>query len=151
MIGSLKNSFLYIQKTMPTEYHDEIEFLGIKNYLYASVLNYLKNEQMPSKKDITEVVNWFTSEYPRWYKNKYFHSCSSSDISCSAKRTGSIRFTVRKSKNSVIAGRFASWRGNPFPKISRFYTGFRGNQPFLRVRIPTVVTLLGMTSIFLTR
>ncbi|MDD7556868.1 glycosyltransferase family 2 protein [Ruminococcus sp.] len=74
MIDSLKNSFLYIQKTMSNEYHDEIEFLGIKNYLYASVLNYMKNKQMPSKKDITEVVSWFTSEYPNWYKNKYFHS-----------------------------------------------------------------------------
>lgn len=74
MINSLKKSFIYIKKTMPTEYQDEIEYLGIKNYLYAAVLNYLKNDQMPSKKEITEVVNWFVLEYPHWYKNKYFHS-----------------------------------------------------------------------------
>ena len=74
MINSLKKSFIYINKTMPTKYKDEIEYLGIKNYLYASVLNYLKNDQMPSKKEITEVVNWFVLEYPYWYENKYFYS-----------------------------------------------------------------------------
>ena len=74
MIGSLQNSFLYIQKTMSVEYHDEVEFLGIKNYLYASVLNYMKNEQMPSKENIAEVVDWFESQYPHWYKNRYFLS-----------------------------------------------------------------------------
>lgn len=72
MVDSLQESFLYIEKGLSTEYKEEIEFLGIKNYLYSATLNLFKSEKMPSRLEVDNIVNFYLSKYNNWSRNKYY-------------------------------------------------------------------------------
>ncbi len=72
MIDSLESSFLYIEERIGQEYFEETEFLGIRNYLYGSILNLLKASF--DRKKAVEILRKFEDRYPNWEKNAIFYS-----------------------------------------------------------------------------
>lgn len=70
-IMDLSLSFKYIEENIPNIYKEEIEFLGIRNYLYGFFLNLFKIKF--DKKMIIELMKNFYIKYPNWKKNKYFY------------------------------------------------------------------------------
>ena len=72
MIDALKTSFQYIQKKIGLNYPDETEFLGVRNYLYGSLLNLFKGPFDVSK--AKSILNDFEVEYPNWDKIPFFNT-----------------------------------------------------------------------------
>jgi len=66
---SLDNSFKYIKEKLPKKYKKECEFLGIRNYLYGSLLGLYKfsNDSKKAKK----IIDNFEKDFPTWENNKY--------------------------------------------------------------------------------
>ena len=69
VIASLKESFKYIKNNMPIEYRDECEFLGIRNFLYGSLLGIYKYSNNNNK--AKSIIDSFEIDFPYWWKNKY--------------------------------------------------------------------------------
>lgn len=67
---SFITSFEYTERMMDgLNYHDELEFHGIKTILYGSTLNALKAGM--KSQEIKNIWDGFTQKYPQWYNNKY--------------------------------------------------------------------------------
>ena len=69
MMNSLELSFDYIEQHLKVTFPIECEFLGIRNYLYGSLLNLCKHEYSKSKS--IKIIDRFNKLYPNWWKNKY--------------------------------------------------------------------------------
>ena len=72
-IGSLKKSFEYIEENLSEQYFEELEYLGIRNYLYSAAFNLFKSETMPDRKQVNTDLSFFTRKYPGWSRNKYYN------------------------------------------------------------------------------
>ncbi len=69
LVVSLKQSFEVLQNSIGTLYEEEVVFLGVRNYLYGSVL--VLNKVKKSRSVISKLVNEFSSQYINWYNNRY--------------------------------------------------------------------------------
>ena len=70
VLSNLKYSFDFICSNIDkNNYGVEIEYLGIRNYLYSVVLSSLKLNL--NKKEITKIISSFEDRFPLWKKNKY--------------------------------------------------------------------------------
>ena len=68
-VKSLKQSFDHIVENHMSDYYSEIEYIGIRNFVYGSLLNHFKysNDVSYAK----EIVKEFEGKFRCWYKNKY--------------------------------------------------------------------------------
>lgn len=71
IVNDLYKSFVYIESNLSCEFSKEIEFLGIRNFLYGSILALYK-ESYKNKFIVNKILNNFNNKYPQWYKNVYF-------------------------------------------------------------------------------
>lgn len=69
VLNSLLDSFNHIRKNIPEEYNNEIEFIGIRNYVYGALLNNYRGGF--NRSEGRSIVKIFTIMYPQWGKNKY--------------------------------------------------------------------------------
>lgn len=69
---SLLTSFNYIQENISKEYKTETEFLGIRNYLYGSLINMFKINNINNEL-VMETLYKFERMHPNWANNKYFN------------------------------------------------------------------------------
>mgnify|MGYP005770306507 CR=1 FL=1 len=69
---SLLISFNYILDNISEEYEVEREFLGIRNYLYGSLINIFKIKNINNEL-VMEIIYKFERIYPKWENNKYFN------------------------------------------------------------------------------
>ena len=70
-IDSLVESFDVINRAIGKEYPEEVEFLGIRNLLYGSMLAIFKfsTDRVLAKK----ILEKFSEKYPNWINSKYIH------------------------------------------------------------------------------
>lgn len=68
-ITSLIKSFQYINEHLPDNFIIEREFIGIRNLIYAALINLFKFSN--DYKLAGQILNSFEQSYPEWYKNKY--------------------------------------------------------------------------------
>lgn len=73
-IHSLKESTLCVEKSLGNLYPQEVEFLAVRNYLYASILILVKSGC--KKSDLAAFLDEFQAKYPNWYENSYLKSLS---------------------------------------------------------------------------
>lgn len=66
---SIIRAYEYICTNILNEFREEIEFIGIKNILYGSIVYALQNKK--SKKEINKIISDFEQNHPNWYNNKY--------------------------------------------------------------------------------
>lgn len=69
VVESLLSSFEYIKKHFPKEYFIELEYLGIKNVLYTSIITLLSISY--DKDRAKRILHDFNGSYPNWYSNPY--------------------------------------------------------------------------------
>lgn len=74
VINSLRESFRYIKEYFGNKHRDEVEFLGIRNYIYGATLCAFKTKI--SRKQLFKILDGYESEYKTWQKNKYIKELS---------------------------------------------------------------------------
>ena len=67
MIESLEASFSFINNNLSAEYHEEKEFIGVRNLLYGAVLNLFKFSF--NRKKANQIIDDFEVEFPLWHNN----------------------------------------------------------------------------------
>lgn len=67
--SSLIASYAHLEGSIPARYKEELEFLGIRNLLYATLLNHFKYTKDKSKPK--EILSNFEYNHPLWHKNRY--------------------------------------------------------------------------------
>lgn len=67
-------AYKYICKNISSDFKEEIEFIGIKNILYGSIVYALQSKK--SKNEINKIISDFEQNHPYWYNNKYINSLS---------------------------------------------------------------------------
>ena len=72
VINSLIKSFQFIRDRFPKEYNLELEFLGAKNLLYATIINLFSFSY--DKKKARSILADFEESYPQWHANPYLKS-----------------------------------------------------------------------------
>lgn len=72
VVDSLLSSFEYTKKKFPYNYHKELEFLGIKNVLYSSLITLFSIGY--NKEKASEILNSFEHDFPEWRNNPYLHN-----------------------------------------------------------------------------
>lgn len=70
VVDSLIESYNYIFNTLSENYPVECEYLGIRNLLYAALLNLFKFSFDTQKAD--RIISDFSERYPNWKNNPYF-------------------------------------------------------------------------------
>ena len=70
-ITSFENAFLYTKKHFPVHLKDELEYIGIRNLLYSTVISIMTIGYNISR--IEDILQTFQADFPFWYSNKYFH------------------------------------------------------------------------------
>lgn len=68
-VDSLLESFSVLRKSMPESFSCELEFIGIKNCIYAVFITLFAVGYYPQK--ASEILDWFESLYPEWKSNKW--------------------------------------------------------------------------------
>jgi len=75
VVDSLAASFSYTKKRFPQEYRAELEFLGAKNLLYATIITLFSFGY--DKKRACSILDEFEKEFPLWYRNPYLSNLRS--------------------------------------------------------------------------
>lgn len=70
VVDSIIKSFSFVEKKLPAGYLDELEYLGIKNMLYPSIISLFTFSFDIDKAN--EIINSFEKKYATWEKNKYW-------------------------------------------------------------------------------
>lgn len=72
VIDALEESFLFIKKHMPKEYYLESEYIGINNWIYASliILFSIGFDTNKAKK----ILGDFETTYPNWWNNPLYNN-----------------------------------------------------------------------------
>lgn len=70
VVKSFKFSYRHICINMPADFKEELEYIGIRDYLYSSIITIysIKNGKKKDE-DAIELVNEFEKVYPLWEKN----------------------------------------------------------------------------------
>lgn len=71
VVDSLIESFLYTKSKFPEELKEELEFLGIKNLLYSTMITLFSFDYDVDK--VKEIRALFESDFPNWSNNKYYN------------------------------------------------------------------------------
>ena len=74
VVDSICRSFDYTKKNFMDGYESELEYIGIKNMLYPSVITAFSVGY--KKKEITHILCEFEKDHPNWIKNPYFDNLS---------------------------------------------------------------------------
>ncbi len=70
ILESLKKSFSHIEENIPSKYKIELEYIGVQNLLYNSlIILYTCSSDRSRALDILEE---FEKKYPNWYNNPYY-------------------------------------------------------------------------------
>lgn len=85
-VDDLLEAFYLKKEIIPSEYADEIEYIGIKDILYGAVLNAFKAKLTTAK--VKEIVEKFEADFPN-----YKHNIYSKELNCFKKI---YVWTVRK-------------------------------------------------------
>lgn len=70
VVDSLKMSFEYLYKMLKERYFEECVYLGVRNYLYGSLLNLFKAKP-PNYERAEVILKEFTNIDSNWENNKY--------------------------------------------------------------------------------
>lgn len=71
VVDSIILSFRHVEKTVPAEYREEIEYIGVRNLIYGALLNYFKYAKNNNRAE--EILNDFSEKYPGWNRNQYLN------------------------------------------------------------------------------
>lgn len=69
VVNSLLASFKYTKENFPSQNREELEYLGIKNLLYASIITLFSFSF--DKDKARSILLEFEKEFPNWYSNPY--------------------------------------------------------------------------------
>ena len=69
LVYNLEKSFKYIEANLPSNMHNIVECLGIRNYLYGAALYLSKNDK--KNKNMRELISCFEIRYPMWFANPF--------------------------------------------------------------------------------
>lgn len=69
VVSSLDISFRYIEQNFPKEFEKELEYIGIRNLLYAELITLFTFSY--DKKRGKEIIDRFEKNYPGWINNLY--------------------------------------------------------------------------------
>ena len=70
LVAGIRSSFAYIKENLSLEYYySELEYLGVSNLIYGSLLNLFK--QGYNTNLACEICSEFENTFPNWYLNKY--------------------------------------------------------------------------------
>ena len=68
-VDSFILSYKHIQKYFPDQYGEILEYIGVRNLLYAGLITLFSISFQTGKANI--ILNRFEQEYPRWVKNRF--------------------------------------------------------------------------------
>ncbi len=74
VVDSLLLSFEHIKSNFPNEYYNELEYIGVKNILYACLITLFSFSFDISR--AKEIIDSFESEFPEWYRNPLIRQLS---------------------------------------------------------------------------
>lgn len=74
VIASLRKSFEFIEGYFGSTHRVEVEYLGIRNYIYGATLCAYKTNT--PRRQLYKILDDFESEYKSWQKNKYLKELS---------------------------------------------------------------------------
>lgn len=76
IVKSIITAYEYICKNISDKYEKELEFIGIKNILYGSIVCAIESKM--DKNEIELIINSFEEKYPNWDSNSYIKYLSKS-------------------------------------------------------------------------
>lgn len=71
VVNSMLQSFQCVENGLNAEYHEEIEYIGIRNLVYGALLNLFKYSK--SNERAAQILEEFTQKYPNWNRNRYMN------------------------------------------------------------------------------